>query len=159
MMRGTAMRETAMRDFPHPSSIGASNTMRANRGKNTKPELRVRRALIDAGLRGYRLHWVVRADDGGIAARPDIAWPRRKIAIFVNGCFWHRCPHCMPVLPKKNRAFWEEKIERNIARDRINLRNLEFLGWTVITIWECQTKSEKMLKESINLTTIFFSRD
>jgi DNA mismatch endonuclease (patch repair protein) len=84
--------------------------MRSNKGKNTSPEISMRKALRDNGASGYRLHWKV-------PGKPDIAYPGRKIAIFVNGCFWHRCPRCDLPLPKSNTGFWTGKFERNVARD------------------------------------------
>lgn len=109
--------------------------MRGNRAKNTKPELLVRRLLRRVGYGGYRLHWKV-------PGRPDIAYPGRRVAIFVNGCYWHRCPQCDPPLPKAHRDFWEEKFARNIQRDARKTRDLEDLGWRVITVWECQLRDD-----------------
>ena len=109
-------------------------SMKGNKRANTKPELLVRQRLRAAGLTGYRLQWAK------APGRPDIAFPGRKIAIFVNGCFWHRCPHCHPSVPKRNTAFWEAKFRRNVERDRAAVAALEEAGWTVITIWECELK-------------------
>ncbi|MDM5264574.1 hypothetical protein PF327_10250 [Sulfurovum sp. XTW-4] len=74
--------------------------------------------------------------------RPDIAFPGKKIAIFVNGCFWHRCPICNPSFPKTNLDFWTEKFNKNVARDKKKREDLEELGWKVLTIWECESKKE-----------------
>ncbi len=93
-------------------SEATRHVMQANKSKNTKPELKVRAALRAAGLPGYRLHW--KAAPG----KPDICYPGRKVAIFVNGCFWHRCPYCALSTPKTNVEFWTAKFERNRARDR-----------------------------------------
>ena len=108
--------------------------MQANRSKNTGPELAVRAALRAAGLTGYRLHWKK------APGRPDVCFPGRRVAIQINGCFWHRCPHCDPSRPKTHAEFWQEKFDRNVARDIEKTRALEALGWTVITIWECELK-------------------
>ena len=105
--------------------------MQANRSKNTKPELELRRLLRAAGFSGYRLHWK-RAP-----GCPDIAYPGRKVAIFVNGCFWHRCPHCDPPMPKSNREFWVAKFSANVERDSRKTVALEAAGWRVMTVWEC----------------------
>lgn len=113
-------------------------SMQGNKRANTRPEMLVRRYLRAAGLTGYRLQWKK------APGRPDIAFPGRKVAIFVNGCFWHRCPHCHPSVPKRNTAFWEEKFRRNVARDRRALADLDELGWTTITIWECELKRDKI---------------
>lgn len=109
--------------------------MQANRGKNTGPEIELRRLLRKAGYPGYRLHWKTPA------GRPDIAYPGRGIAIFVNGCFWHRCPHCNPPLPKSNAGFWEAKFTANRERDVRKVSNLEAAGWTVLTVWECELRN------------------
>lgn len=120
---------------PPPSSSATTKSMRGNRAKNTKPELSVRRLLREAGYGGYRLHWKV-------PGRPDIAYPGRRVAIFVNGCFWHRCPLCGPPVPRTHREFWEEKFARNIERDARKTRDLEALGWTAITVWDCQLRDD-----------------
>lgn len=115
-------------------SLATHHVMQANKSKNTKPELRVRAALRSAGLSGYRLHWKK------APGKPDICYPGRKIAIFVNGCFWHRCPHCALPLPKSNVDFWMAKFSRNVARDERDQRLLAKEGWTVLVIWECHLK-------------------
>lgn len=119
-------------------SEATRRTMQANKSKNTKPELLVRRALREAGLSGYRLHWKK------CAGRPDICYPGRKIAIFVNGCFWHRCPHCNLHEPKSNVEFWQAKFARNRARDARNYASLIEEGWTVLVVWECALKKARV---------------
>lgn len=114
--------------------VATRHVMQANKSKNTKPELKVRRALRKAGLPGYRLHW--KAASG----RPDICYPGRKVAIFVHGCFWHRCPYCALPDPKTNVDFWEAKFARNRARDARNRAELARQGWTVLVVWECRLK-------------------
>ena len=109
--------------------------MQGNKRKDTKPELLVRERLREAGLGGYRLQWKV-------PGRPDIAWPGKKVCVFVNGCFWHRCPHCHPSTPKKNVAYWEAKFARNVERDEANVAQLEADGWTVHVVWECELKKK-----------------
>ena len=120
---------------PPASSYGTHRSMQGNKGKDTKPELLVRRRLCDAGLVGYRLHW-------DVPGRPDIAWPGKRVAIFINGCFWHRCPYCKPPMPKSNVEYWTAKFARNVERDENNLRELREKGWTVHVIWECQLKKD-----------------
>ena len=110
--------------------------MQANRGKDTAPELLLRRELRRAGVSGYRLHWTK------APGRPDIAFPGRRVAVFVNGCFWHRCPHCSPPVPKTNRDFWLRKFCANQLRDARKSSELEAMGWTIITLWECQLKAD-----------------
>ena len=113
-------------------------SMKGNKRADTKPELLVRQHLREAGLTGYRLQWKK------APGRPDIAFPGRKVAIFVNGCFWHRCPHCHPSVPKRNTAFWEAKFRRNVERDRAAVAALDQAGWTVVTIWECELKRDRI---------------
>lgn len=116
-------------------SAAVRKSMQGNKRANTKPELLVRKRLRDAGLTGYRLQWKV-------PGRPDVAWPGKKVALFVNGCFWHRCPHCNLSLPKSNVEYWAEKFERNVARDKKNLAMLDELGWKTHVVWECQLKKK-----------------
>ena len=113
-------------------------SMQGNKRRDTKPELLVRQRLRAAGLTGYRLDWAK------APGRPDIAFPGRKVAIFVNGCYWHRCPHCSPSVPRKNVEFWEAKFRRNVERDKRALTELEELGWLAITIWECELKRDRI---------------
>lgn len=129
---------------PEPTSEVTTKVMKANKGKDTGPEQTVRRLLREIGYPGYRLNWKK------VPGRPDIAYPGRKIAIFVNGCFWHRCPHCNLPLPKSHTEFWREKFERNVARDEEKTRALEALGWTVITIWECELKNPEAVKRRLS---------
>ncbi len=126
-------------------SIATHHVMQANKSKNTKPELLVRQALRAAGRPGYRLHWKK------CAGRPDICYPGRKIAIFVNGCFWHRCPHCNLPEPKSNVEFWTAKFARNKARDAKNYQSLVADGWTVLVVWECALKKQRMESTIANL--------
>ena len=111
-----------------------SAVMRRVKGKDTSPELKVRKALTALGAR-YRLH---RAD---LPGKPDIVMPGRGLAIFVNGCFWHGhdCARGARV-PKANRDYWVGKVERNRARDGRSREALAALGWRVETIWECELK-------------------
>ena len=121
---------------PIPIKENTSRVMSANKGKDTKPEITLRKTLYVTGLRGYRLHWKK------APGSPDIAYPGKKIAIFVNGCFWHRCPHCNPSFPKTNIEFWNNKFQKNKERDMRKREILETNGWIVIVIWECQIKTE-----------------
>ena len=121
---------------PEPSSEATTHVMKANKGKGTSPELQIRKKLRELGFPGYRLNWK------GASGRPDIAYPGRKVAIFVNGCFWHRCPICNLPMPKSHVDFWEKKFTSNVERDDRKRRELESKGWKVITIWECQIKND-----------------
>jgi DNA mismatch endonuclease (patch repair protein) len=111
-----------------------SAVMRRVKGRDTTPELTVRRALTRLGAR-YRLH---RKD---LPGSPDIVLGPRRIAIFVHGCFWHGhdCARGSRV-PKANRDYWVGKVGRNVARDRKTHAELEAMGWRVETIWECDLK-------------------
>src|SRR4051794_8384352 len=115
--------------------------MRADKGRDTKPERTVRR-LLRAFAPGYRLH---RRD---VPGRPDIAYVGRKRAIFVHGCFWHGhdCARGART-PKANAAYWSAKIERNRARDARVLADLDAAGWRALVVWECEMTDEAALGE------------
>lgn len=121
---------------PIPETESISKAMSSIRGKNTNPELLLRKALRNAGLSGYRLHW--KAASG----RPDIAFPGLKIAVFVHGDFWHRCPICNLQLPKTHTDFWENKLNKNVERDKKKTAELEEEGWKVVICWEHEIKED-----------------
>lgn len=103
------------------------------RGKNTKPELIFRKALWALGMR-YRLH-------AKLAGRPDIVFAKAKVAVFIDGCFWHGCPiHC--VKAKTNKDFWERKLSGNVERDKTNSKLLRKEGWKVFRFWEHEIKED-----------------
>lgn len=109
------------------------------RGRDTKPEMRVRKALHAAGLR-YRLH------DRRLPGAPDLVFPSRRLALFVHGCFWHQHPGCAAArMPKSRLDFWKPKLTGNAERDARHHMALEDLGWTVMVIWECETSSPAAL--------------
>ena len=125
--------------MPSPKLDGVaperSRIMARVRGKNTKPELLVRRALHRLGYR-FSLH------KGALPGRPDIVMPKYRTAIFVHGCFWHRHPGCRKASTPKTRAeFWQNKFDANVARDGRNRVDLIAAGWHVLTVWECETKT------------------
>jgi DNA mismatch endonuclease (patch repair protein) len=114
-----------------------SSIMRKVLGKHTKPEIIVRKYLSSQKIK-YRLH------SKKLPGKPDIIIPSKKIAILINGCFWHGHTGCKnSVLPKSNRIYWEEKIGRNKLRDRRNLRALKKEDWRVIVIWECKLSNDR----------------
>jgi DNA mismatch endonuclease (patch repair protein) len=116
------------------------------RGRDTKPELAVRRYLHAAGLR-YRLHRRV------ASARPDIIFPSRKVAVFVHGCMWHQHPDTgckLARMPKSRLEFWRPKLEGNRRRDERQCAVLEAAGWKVLTVWECQVGDVMRLDEIID---------
>ena len=122
------------------SEAKRSAVMRRVRGKDTSPEVRVRKVLTRLGAR-YRLH---RAD---LPGKPDIVLPGRRLVLFVHGCFWHGhdCARGARV-PKANRDYWLAKVGRNRARDLAAREALAALGWRVETIWECELKDTPTLK-------------
>jgi DNA mismatch endonuclease (patch repair protein) len=114
------------------------------RSKNTSPEMRVRRLAHASGMR-FRLH---RPD---LPGKPDLVFPRHRVALFVHGCFWHRHAGCAKAsMPKSRMDFWEAKFERNVERDRQAERRLEALGWRVLVVWECETKSDDEIRELLS---------
>ena len=130
---------------PVPKSEAVSRVMSANRAKNTKPELLLRKAIWHSGHRGYRLHFKVRLASPPYSVRdrsvrPDISFVGRRIAIFVHGCYWHRCSKCNYPLPKHNTKFWQAKFARNIERDTQKKADLKRSGWKVFIVWECELK-------------------
>ncbi|WP_461641505.1 very short patch repair endonuclease [Labilibaculum euxinus] len=120
-----------------------SYNMSRIKGKNTKPELVVRRFLFANGFR-YRLH------AKNLPGKPDIVLPKYKTVIFVNGCFWHGHQNCKYFVPPKTRTeWWLQKITNTQNRDRQAQTELQSLGWRVITIWECELKPKKV-EERLN---------
>lgn len=120
----------------HSKAVRSYNMSRI-RGKDTKPELLVRRFLFANGLR-YRLY------DKKLPGKPDIILKKFKTVIFVNGCFWHGHDNCKYfVVPKTRTEFWLDKIEGNKKRDEENVAFLKNNGWNIIIVYECQLKKEK----------------
>lgn len=114
------------------------------RGKNTKPEILVRKGLH---ARGFRF----RLQDRRLPGRPDIVLPKYGVAIMVNGCFWHGHKGCRyATMPKSNVEFWYAKIARNRHRDEVTTAHLEALGWTVITVWECELRKNEGLNARLD---------
>lgn len=121
-----------------------SEMMSRIKGRDTGPELRVRRCAHALGFR-FRLH------SKHLPGRPDLVFPRLKTVIFVHGCFWHRhkgCPHTST--PKTRVGFWQEKFQANIDRDIRVAASLRLLGWRVLTIWECQSKDTAKLMRRLH---------
>jgi DNA mismatch endonuclease, patch repair protein len=118
-----------------------SRMMSAIRGRDTKPEIRVRRLLHAAGFR-FRLHVK------GLPGRPDVVLSKYRAVVFVQGCFWHRHQECPnTTIPASNAAFWSGKFEENVARDGRNTAALLSAGWRVATVWECAVR--KMSDEEL----------
>lgn len=112
-------------------------------GKETKPEIMVRKYLFANGFR-YRKN--VKTMPG----KPDIVLPRYKTVIFIHGCFWHGHKNCKKaILPKTNSTFWKNKINCNIDRDKTNINDLGTLGWHVLIIWQCQLRNIKVRAKTL----------
>lgn len=108
--------------------------MAAVKSRNTGPELELRKALYARGLRGWRCNYK-RA-----SGRPDIAWPARRVAVFVDGAFWHGHPSRHK--PGRSGQYWDRKIEQNVARDRRVNRELGDSGWSVLRIWDFEIRKD-----------------
>lgn len=112
-------------------------SMKSNRSRNTSPELKVRRRLHAAGLR-YRVDYRLLPP---LRIRADIVFTRSRIAVFIDGCFWHSCPTHASA-PKRNAAYWGPKLKRNVERDRETDASLAAAGWTVLRFWEHEPADE-----------------
>lgn len=113
------------------------------RGKDTTPELRTRRCAHAIGLR-FRLH---RKD---LPGKPDLIFPKYKLAVFVHGCFWHRHPHCSKAsTPKSKTDYWVAKFDANVARDARVADELKLMGWNVAVLWECETRNKIELTDKL----------
>jgi len=134
-MREKALRRKVPDGCFRNVSKDRSENMRSIKGSgNITTERWLRLALVRAGLRG----WKVRP--GGLPGNPDFVFPKRKVAIFTDGCFWHGCPHCYHAPVRNNSSYWREKIKRNRVRDRKTRRQLQTMGWQIVRIWEHELK-------------------
>jgi DNA mismatch endonuclease (patch repair protein) len=115
------------------------------KGKNTGPEIKLRKLLYACGIRGYRIHY-------NLLGKPDIVFTKKKIAIFIDGCFWHKCSVCFQK-PETRREFWLKKINSNVKRDKIVNEQLLADGWNVIRFWEHEVRKEpeKVMQKIIEL--------
>lgn len=122
-----------------------SEVMSKIRGKNTKPEMILRSQLFKQGFR-FRIH------QKDLPGKPDIVLPKYRTAIFVHGCFWHYHKDCREGrIPSTNSKFWNDKLKRNIARDKANIKALRKDKWKVFVIWECEI--EKQLEQTMKKLT------
>lgn len=120
-----------------------SERMSRVRGKDSNPEMALRRLVHGMGFR-YRLH---RKD---LPGKPDMVFPCRDAVIFMHGCFWHRHPRCrLARLPKSRITFWSEKLEANRLRDQRNQRKLRAMGWRVLVVWECQLSDPDKVSQRV----------
>jgi DNA mismatch endonuclease (patch repair protein) len=117
-----------MPERPQPRDAKVSLQMQRMPRRDTVPEVALRRALFARGLR-------FRKSYRPLPGRPDVVFTRARVAIFVDGCFWHRCPE-HATAPKNNAAWWAAKLEANVARDRRQAQQLVDMGWTVVRVWE-----------------------
>jgi DNA mismatch endonuclease (patch repair protein) len=118
--------------YPTPTSAAVTAVMRANRKRDTKPELRLRSALHRRGIR-YRLGLEILTR--GVRVTPDLLFPRHRVAVFVDGCWWHRCPD-HGVTPRTNTHYWLPKLAGNVERDQRVDAALKEGGWLVVRVWE-----------------------
>lgn len=119
-----------------------SDVMSKIRSKDTKPEMMLRSILHRLGFR-FRVH------KKGLPGKPDIVLPKYGAAIFVHGCFWHLHADCREGrIPSSNKAYWKEKLEKNVARDQKHQKDLRELGWRVMIVWECEI--EKSTEETVS---------
>lgn len=122
-----------------------SRMMSGIRGKDTKPELLVRKYLHARGLR-FRLHVK------NLPGKPDIVCPKYRAAIFVHGCFWHQHDGCkFATMPSSRTDFWTSKLSENVSRDKYQISALEGLNWRVFVVWECELKDSTEYLESLYL--------
>jgi len=129
------------------SKATRSRIMSHIRGKDTKPEIKLRKALHKAGYR-YSLNYRFKE----LNFKPDIVMVSRKVCIFVDGCFWHGCPKCYKA-PKSNKTYWVQKIKRNIERDKEQNTYLKKNGWKVVRVWEHQiTKDLRRTVQKLLIT-------
>lgn len=143
MMKGEARRKPAglsrrpkVPRPPPPSSAAATRSMKGNRASGTTPERLLRAALRDMGITRYELNF------RGIPGCPDVAFPSVRFAVFVHGCFWHRCPRHRWKVPKSNADYWRLKFASNRERDARKVRALRRAGWAAVTLWECKIKRD-----------------
>ena len=133
---------------PPSSSEAVSKSMRSNRRRDTSPERRLRSALHRRGWR-FRVDLVIPVP--GARPRPDLVFPRKRVAVFMDGCFWHCCPiHGRP--PISNPTYWGPKLARNVERDRLDTERLEAHGWSVLRLWEHTPIEEAIVRVERALT-------
>ena len=117
--------------------------MQAVKGKGTKLEKRLWAMLAGMGLKG----WKKNAET--ITGKPDVVFTNQRVAVFIDGCFWHGCPHCERKLPKTNRDYWERKIKRNVELAQLHDEQLQRDGWTIVRIWEHEMADTAIIRARI----------
>ena len=116
---------------PAASSPAVRASMIGNRIAQSRPETTLQQALVRLGLTHFAVHCP-------LPGTPDIAFEEEKVAVFVHGCYWHRCPYCSPHFPASNQDYWAAKFARNKARDRAVRKELRTMDWVVVIVWECK---------------------
>lgn len=130
------------------SKAKRSEIMSKISGKETKPEILVRKFLFAQGFR-------YRKNDKRLPGKPDIVLPKYKTLIFVHGCFWHGHQNCKKsALPQTNYEFWKNKIQKNVVRDKSKQRELKKLGWKLVVIWQCQMKNRELFEKAMKRTIV-----
>ena len=119
--------------------------MMSNRRTDTKPEIAFRSMLHRAGLR-FRKDRYIKFERRGV--KVDVVFPTAMVALFIDGCFWHRCPE-HATMPTRNHDYWSAKFQRNMDRDRSNDRNLQEMGWQVIRVWEHEVKEQELAEHAV----------
>ena len=137
--------------YPRPTSAAVTAAMKGNRRANTRPEVAVRSLLHQRGLR-FRKDVAIRAE--ALRTTADIVFPQHRLAVFIDGCFWHQCPDHSHV-PRANPGYWERKLARNVERDAEVTQALTAAGWTVVRIWEHEpaAKAADRIAETVAATS------
>lgn len=130
---------------PPASNEGTHRSMMSNRRSDTKPEVAFRSMLHRAGMR-FRKDRYIKFEQRGV--KVDVVFPTQKVAVFIDGCFWHRCPE-HATMPTRNYEYWSTKFQRNMDRDRSTNLNLQNLGWQVIRIWEHEVKDPELADHAV----------
>lgn len=127
----------------HLTKRQRSKNMSNIKSKDTKPEIAVRKALTELGMR-YRLH------KNKLPGKPDIVNESRNMAVFINGCFWHQHNGCKrKSMPKSNKDYWKPKLEKNVERQKKQIKELKMLGYEPLIIWECETQDISVLTQRL----------
>jgi len=134
---------------PKSNSTGTARSMKSNTSSGTRPELILSKLLRKKILKN------------SLPGSPDFVYPRKKVAVFLHGCFWHRCPHCNFEPPRRNRDFWSRKFERNVERDKLVNQELETMGWRVVEVWEHELRKDpiKVAERIVNFNKVVVSQN
>lgn len=128
------MKHIHLPQAPPATSAAVRASMQGNKSLKTKPESILKDELKRAGIRLFIMNYK------RLSGTPDLAFPSAKLAVFLHGCFWHRCPYCNPHFPDSNQEYWSAKFARNKRRDTRVRRDLRAQGWRPIVVWECKLK-------------------